>query len=235
MEMNNHYKHTDVGMIPEDWDAVPLGSLAHSVNRGASPRPIDSPIWFEDSSLTGWVRISDVTQSGRYLLYTTQHLSSQGIRSSRFIPIGSLIMSICATVGHPIETRIPSCIHDGFVVFENPRVDQGFLYYVLKQMEPHWSSRGQTGSQMNLNTELIKGTLVAIPPTKAEQEAIAEVLTNADTLIESLEHLIAKKRLVKEGTMQALLTGKKRLPGFNGKWEVKRLGVCLSNGRLAAS
>jgi len=65
---------------------------------------------------------------------------------------------------------------------------------------------------------------IAFPPTKTEQEAIAEALSDADSLIESLEQLIAKKRQLKQGAMQELLTGKKRQPGFSGKWEAKRLG-----------
>jgi type I restriction enzyme, S subunit len=64
---------------------------------------------------------------------------------------------------------------------------------------------------------------VALPPTKAEQAAIAEALSDADALIESLEQLIAKKCHVKQGAMQELLTGKKRLPGFSRAWQVKRL------------
>jgi len=63
-----------------------------------------------------------------------------------------------------------------------------------------------------------------LPPTKAEQESIAEALSDADALIESLDQLIAKKRQIKQGAMQELLTCKRRLPGFSGEWEVKRLG-----------
>ncbi len=59
---------------------------------------------------------------------------------------------------------------------------------------------------------------VPLPPTKAEQEAIAEALSDADALIESLEQLLVKKRQLKQGSMQQLLTGKKRLPGFSGEW-----------------
>lgn len=65
---------------------------------------------------------------------------------------------------------------------------------------------------------------IVFPPTSAEQEAIAEALGDADALIESLEQLVAKKRDVKQGAMQELLTGKRRLPGFTGKWEMKPLG-----------
>lgn len=64
---------------------------------------------------------------------------------------------------------------------------------------------------------------IALPPTKAEQEAIAEALSDADALIESLEQLLAKKRQLKQGVMQELLTGKRRLPGFTGEWEVANL------------
>jgi type I restriction enzyme S subunit len=78
---------------------------------------------------------------------------------------------------------------------------------------------------MTLNTALIKNTSTPLPPTKAEQEAIAEALSDADALIESLEQLLAKKRQVKQGAMQELLTGKKRLRGFSGKWAFKRLAA----------
>ena len=73
---------------------------------------------------------------------------------------------------------------------------------------------------------------VLLPPTKAEQEAIAEALSDADALIESLEQLLAKKRHIKQGGMQELLTGKKRLPGFFGEWMQKPLaeGIRLSSG-----
>jgi type I restriction enzyme, S subunit len=70
------------------------------------------------------------------------------------------------------------------------------------------------------------GTLkIPLPPTKAEQEAIAGALGDAVALIEFLEQLIAKKRQIKQGAMQELLTGKRRLPGFSGQWHVKRLGT----------
>ena len=69
---------------------------------------------------------------------------------------------------------------------------------------------------------------VAIPSTKGEQESIAEALSDTDALIESLDQLIAKKRQIKQGTMQELLTGKRRLPGFGGEWKVKNFGDLLT-------
>lgn len=192
-----------------EWEVKRLGELA-KIQRGASPRPIDNPVWFDDSSSVGWVRISDVTRAGMFLLETTQRLSPLGVKHSRPVSSGSLIMSICATVGRPIITQIEVCIHDGFVVFDNLEADQRFLYYVLKWIEPDWSKHGQTGSQMNLNTGLINGTRISLPST-AEQAAIASVLTEMDAELASLEQRRDKTRALKQAMMQELLTGRTRL------------------------
>jgi Restriction endonuclease S subunits len=173
------------------WRDYSLGDLA-TIQRGASPRPIDSPIWFDRDSAVGWVRISDVPRVGMYLTETTQRLSEQGIQRSRPVPAGSLIMSICATVGLPVITKIDTCIHDGFVVFESLRVDQMYLYYVLKSLEDTWRQHGQTGSQMNLNTGIINTATITVPTTQAEQTAIATVLSDLDAEIAALEARIAQ-------------------------------------------
>jgi type I restriction enzyme S subunit len=191
------------------WETKRLGDIA-KIQRGASPRPIDSPVWFDENSPIGWVRISDVTRSGMFLQETTQRLSPLGVAHSRPVPTGSLIMSICATVGRPVITKINVCIHDGFVVFDNLQADQLFLYYVLKWIEPDWSKHGQTGSQMNLNTGLITGTPILLPPLP-EQTAIATVLSDMDLELAALEQRRDKTRALKQGMMQELLTGRTRL------------------------
>ena len=122
------YKQTEVGEIPEDWECKTINEVAR-VTRGASPRPIDSPIWFDLNSNIGWVRISDVTKSNIFLTETTQKLSTLGIGTVAPVKKGNLIMSICATVGRPMITQIDVCIHDGFVVLDSLKVNQRFLYY----------------------------------------------------------------------------------------------------------
>lgn len=192
-----------------EWEMKRLGELA-TIQRGASPRPIDDPAWFDNNSPVGWVRISDVTKTDMFLRETTQRLSHRGIQHSRPVPAGNLIMSICATVGRPVITQLDVCIHDGFVVFDQLQADQAFIYYVLKWIEPEWSRHGQTGSQMNLNTGLINGTTVRLPPPP-EQTAIASVLSDMDAELAALEARRDKTRLLKQGMMQELLTGKTRL------------------------
>jgi type I restriction enzyme S subunit len=187
-----------------------LGEIA-TIVRGASPRPIEDPKWFDENSSIGWVRISDVTKSIKILTDTTQKLSELGILSSRYVAENNLIMSICATVGRPILTRINVCIHDGFVVFRNPQIEINYLYYYLSFIEKDWSKNGQTGSQMNLNTTLINTTEIPIPPTKEEQTHIATILSDMDAEIAVLETKLEKYRNIKLGMMQELLTGKIRL------------------------
>lgn len=197
-----------------EWEVKRLGDIAN-IQRGASPRPIDSPVWFDRNSTVGWVRIADITNAGRFLNETTQRLSSLGVKESRPVAAGSLIMSICATVGRPIITNIDVCIHDGFVVFGKLETDQMFIYYVLKWIEPDWSKHGQTGSQMNLNTGLINGTKIKLP-SLSEQTAIAKVLSDMDAEIEALEERRTKTQNIKQGMMQELLTGKTRLIAQEG-------------------
>ncbi|MCE7728505.1 restriction endonuclease subunit S [Vibrio campbellii] len=217
------YKKTEIGVIPEDWDASRMGDLA-KIQRGASPRPIDNPIWFDRNSEIGWLRISDVTKTSKYLTETTQSLSQLGVDNSRYVASGNLVMSICATVGKPIITRRHLCIHDGFVVFNNLQVEQNYMYYILKDLEDEWGKQGQTGSQMNLNTDLINSTFISVPQNKNEQTAIANALSDVDALLAELEKLIAKKQAIKTATMQQLLTGKTRLPQFATYSEGEKLG-----------
>lgn len=73
---------------------------------------------------------------------------------------------------------------------------------------------GCGAGQPNVSQEIVKKINIPIPPTIKEQQRIANALSDVDTLIESLEKLIAKKKNIKQGAMQQLLTGKKRLPGF---------------------
>ena len=192
-----------------EWEETRLGHIA-KIQRGASPRPIDSPIWFDENSSVGWVRISDVTRSGMFLDETTQRLSSLGVSHSRPVASGRLIMSICATVGRPIITKVDVCIHDGFVAFDGLDAEQLFVYYLLKWLEPTWSKHGQTGSQMNLNTGLINGAEILLPP-RDEQAAIAAVLSDMDAELTTLEVRRVKTRALKQAMMQELLTGRTRL------------------------
>ncbi|WRA08089.1 restriction endonuclease subunit S [Helicobacter pylori] len=187
----------DALTTPSNWQRVRLGDVAE-IKRGASPRPIENPKWFCTNSNVGWVRISDISKNSRFLYKTAQKLSKKGIEKSRLVKQNSLIMSMCATIGKPIITKIDTCIHDGFVVFENPKIDLNYLYYFLCYIEKEWLESGQQGSQVNLNVDLIKNKEVFCPKDLNEQIAIANILSDVDHYLYTLDALILKKESVKK-------------------------------------
>nr|WP_033748610.1 restriction endonuclease subunit S [Helicobacter pylori] len=196
--------------LPKDWQKVRLGDIAE-IKRGASPRPIENPKWFCANSNVGWVRISDISKNSRFLYKTAQKLSKKSIEKSRFIKQNSLIMSMCATIGKPIITKIDTCIHDGFVVFENPKIDLNYLYYFLCYIEKEWLESGQQGSQVNLNVDLIKNKEVFCPKDLNEQAAIANILSDVDSEIISLKNKKRQFENIKKALNHDLMSAKIRV------------------------
>ncbi len=192
------------------WQRVRLGDIAE-IKRGASPRPIENPKWFCANSNVGWVRISDISKNSRFLYKTAQKLSKKGIEKSRFIKQNSLIMSMCATIGKPIITKIDTCIHDGFVVFENPKINLNYLYYFLCYIEKEWLESGQQGSQVNLNVDLIKNKEVFYPKDLNEQIAIANILSALDSEIISLKNKKRQFENIKKALNHDLMSAKIRV------------------------
>ena len=177
-----------LGQVPAHWQVKKIKRLC-LVRRGASPRPIDDPAYFDDDGAYAWVRISDVTASERYLKTTTQRLSTLGQSKSVALEPGELFLSIAATVGKPIITTIRCCIHDGFVYFVGLQENREFLFYLFSCGEAY-KGLGKLGTQLNLNTDTIGGILVPVPKPD-EQQAIVRSL-NCETKV--LDALIAEVR-----------------------------------------
>ncbi|ENQ8748979.1 restriction endonuclease subunit S [Vibrio parahaemolyticus] len=195
------FKADDGSEFP-DWEEKTFGDIS-DIKRGASPRPISDPKWFDANSNVGWVRISDVTRSGRELLKTEQYLTEEGIKKSRLIPVGSMIMSICATIGKPIYTTFPVCIHDGFVVFSNLSVQSEYIYYYLVYIEKNWYRFGQPGSQVNLNTDIVGNEIVRVP-SQEEQIKIVNFLSAIDQKIDLASSELEKVKEWKKGLLQQM-------------------------------
>ena len=181
-----------LGDVPEHW-AVKAIKWESPVLRGASPRPIDNEIYFDDEGEYAWVRIADVSAAGMYLRDTTQRLSELGQSLSVPLQPGALFLSIAGTVGTPCITAIKCCIHDGFVYFPYWRGDARFLFYLFASGEPY-KGLGKLGTQLNLNTDTVGGVVVGVPPD-GEQYAIADFL---DRETEKIDTLVAKKRTLIE-------------------------------------
>lgn len=174
------------------------------IRRGASPRPIGDPTYFGGN--VGWVRISDVTSSSKFLRKTDQYLSKLGESKSLRVDKGDLVMSICGTIGKPIIIDMPACIHDGFVqLYEIKNADVEYLYYVLQFSEKGLERKGQPGTQVNLNTTIVGDYLIYAPPL-LQQQKIAKILSNCDEVIKKTEAAIVKYQALKQGMMHDLFT-----------------------------
>ena len=202
------YKDSGVewlGEVPEHWTVIALKWLS-PVFRGASPRPIDDPIYFDDEGEFGWVRIADVTASpDGYLYETTQKLSVLGSSLSVKLDPDELFLSIAGSVGKPCITKIKACIHDGFVYFPWLSVDQRFLYRVFES-GLCFGGLGKMGTQLNLNTDTVGGICIAVPPAH-ELSKVLEFLDHEtariDELIEEQQRLI---ELLKEKRRSIVLS-----------------------------
>ncbi|MFD1406937.1 restriction endonuclease subunit S [Kroppenstedtia eburnea] len=198
-----------LGEVPEHWKVLKIKWLS-KVKRGASPRPIEDPIYFDNNGEYAWVRIADVTSSNMYLKKTSQTLSELGASLSVKLPPGKLFLSIAGSVGKPCISGIKCCIHDGFVYFPDLQENEKFFYYVFASGAPY-GGLGKLGTQLNLNTDIVGDIYTGVPEIK-EQLEIVKYLDNQtskiDTLISKLQIQITKIKEYRQALISSAVTGK---------------------------
>ncbi|MDC7704703.1 restriction endonuclease subunit S [Vogesella indigofera] len=151
--------------------------------------------------------------------------NSEGVRTA--LKAGDVLISITADIGivgwvaPDIEQPAYINQHIALARFGSDRVDTRYLAYFLAgtASQRRFISMSDAGAKAGMNLAGVRAVLAALPPTIDEQNKIAQALADADALIDSLEQLLAKKRQIKQGAMQELLTGKRRLPGFDSQWK----------------
>lgn len=203
------------------WETTTLGEIGDIAN-GATPSTHVSGHW---NGSIPWCTPTDITGApGKYLVETERMITPSGLAScsARVLPSGALLLCSRATIGKIKIATEPTCTNQGFKSIVCRRgAHNEFIYYLLLTLEPTMVGRA-TGSTF---LEISKRDVAAIEiqlPSVDEQIAIADVLSDVDRLLGSLDALIAKKRAVKHATMQQLLTGRTRLPGFSSTWQVQR-------------
>lgn len=231
-QLKKGYKQTEVGVIPEDWEVKNLGEVAKAEGGYAF-----SSKKFLNSGKFQVVKMSNL-YGGHLDLERSQSFLDELNSNEHYFQLkqNDILITLTGTVGKT-DYGYSYRINEEKNLLLNQRVariicdtttNPAYLGYEFKTnrflKQFFEKAKGGTGNQANIGTNDIEEISIPLPPTKAEQTAIATVLSDADALISGLEKLIAKKRHIKKGAMQELLTGKKRLPGFRGKWEVKKLG-----------
>jgi len=183
-----------------EWEEKYIGELADIV-RGASPRPIQDPKWFDTNSEIGWLRISDVTSQNGRIYSLEQKISKLGQEKTRVLTEPHLLLSIAATVGKPVVNYVKTGVHDGFLIFMNPKFDREFMFQWLEMFREKWNRYGQPGSQVNLNSDIVKNQKILVPCME-EQQAIGAYFSNLDNLIVAHQEKISQLENLKKKLLQ---------------------------------
>jgi len=233
MELKPGYKQTEVGVIPEDWHSTTVGGIASSARNAIVGGPFGSDLVSRDYVHYGVPVIRGQNLGARQLsgdFALVSPAKADSLEANLARP-GDLVFTQRGTLGQ--VSLVPDMPFDRYLVSQsqmkvsvNREVsDPLFFYYVFISEEQQQYIRQntiQTGVP-HINLGILREIPVQLPPLR-EQRAIAAALSDVDALIGALDKLIAKKRDLRQGAIQRLLSGKQRLPGFQGKWEVKRLG-----------
>lgn len=223
--MKHRYKHTDVGAIPLDWKVQLLNQLAE-IRSGGTPSTTQPRFWDGDIP---WCTPTDITRldGHKYLIQTERKITTSGLKNSsaEILPVDSILMTSRATIGESAINKVPISTNQGFknfVPFAN--VDVDFLYYLIKMHKQTFISLCGGSTFLEIGKKQLEIFPVALPDNLNEQQAIGRALSDADALAEGLEKLLEKKKRIKQGAMQELFTGNRRLPGSSGKPKIMKLG-----------
>lgn len=231
--MRKGYKQTEVGVIPEEWATATIRDVAANVRNAIVGGPFGSELVSRDYVNEGIPVIRGQNMgvpwvSGSFV-FVTQTKANQ-LEANLARP-GDIVFTQRGTLGQ--VSIVPIEPFDRYLVSQSQMkvtvnraiAEPLFLYHLFQStagQELICGSTIQTGVP-HINLGILRAMPIPLPPLP-EQRAIAAALADVDALITGLDQLIAKKRDIKQATMQQLLTGQKRLPGFRGEWETKRLG-----------
>lgn len=202
------YKDTEVGRIPVDWEVKKLQEIFDITAGGDLRKDMYSKI--KDDIHVYPIYSNGLDNKGLY-----------GYSSNYDYTEEAITVTARGTIGYAIYRDHKFCAI-GRVLVLKPKLKIN-NFFVSQYINNNIEFTIENTGVPQLTAPKISVYKIPLPPLP-EQKAIAKVLSDIDELIESIEKLIHKKKQIKQGAMQELLTGKKRLPGFSGKWEVKRLG-----------
>lgn len=222
------YKDSEVGRIPTDWEVAQLKDLTDIIT-GATPSTSINEYWNGDIP---WMSSGELNMKLVRSVYG--RITQKGYDScgTHMIPPLCVLIGLAGqgkTRGTAAINYISLCTNQSIAsILPSSYFDSFFLFYWLDNQyyNLRMLSAGD-GGRGGLNKQLLLNLWVPLPPLK-EQNAIANSLSSIDSLISSLDELIEKKRMIKDGLMQELLTGKKRLARFNGEWKQITLGEYCS-------
>jgi len=227
MEMKPGYKQTEVGVIPEEWEVKLLPEVCRFRGGKAHEQYISGHGQYV------CVNSKFISTEGNVRKYSTANFCCANLNDVLMV-MSDLPNGRALAKTYLVERSDFYAVNQRVCALTAYRDSPKFLFYILNR-NPYFLKFDNGVSQTHLLNNVFRACPIPLPPTDAEQEAIAKALNDADALIASLDQLIAKNRHIKQGAMQNLLTGKTRLPGFSGKWEtetLRALADCFDNLRV---
>ena len=229
MKIPQGYKQTEVGIIPEDWSIMQLGDIG-TFSKGSGISKDES-----NSGNIPCIRYGEIyTIHDFYIKKYHSFISEDIAKQSKLLKYGDILFAASGETKEDIGKCVAflsdcKAYAGGDIIILSPKVhsfDSKYLGYILNTSEiaKQKASKGQGDAIVHITTETLSNLIVPIPPTIEEQRRIAEVLSDVDGLITALDKKIAKKKLIKQASMQQLLTGKKRLKEFSDEWHAITLG-----------
>ena len=210
MELRPGYKQTDLGVIPEEWDVPLLDSVA---KRGSGHTPDKKYPEYWNGPIK-WISLKDSDAlDNLYIENTAATITQVGIINSSAVvhPAGTVVLSRDAGVGKSAIIKSDMAVSQHFIAWQcGPNLYNIFLYYWLQAAKPEFERIAMGNTIKTIGLPYFRALKVPLPSI-LEQTAIATALSDVDALIASLGKLITKKRNIKQGAMQLLLTGKIRL------------------------
>lgn len=212
------YKQSEVGVIPEEWEATVISKIVELINgRGFKPHE-----WAK----TGLpiIRIQNLNGSDEFNYYSGSYDPKLVVERGQllFAWSGSRGTSFGPHIWYGSKAVLN--YHTWKISQRSDTVEMDYLFWALKKLTTTIEDEAHGASAL-VHTQKNEVEKMRIPlPPLPEQKRISQVLGDVDALIQKLEALIAKKRDIKQAAMKELLTGKRRLPGFSGPWETKKLG-----------
>ena len=204
-----------------EWQTKKLGEIC-DIERGGSPRPIKSFITKNPDGIN-WIKISDATASGKYIFKTEEKIRPEGAKRSRMVHEGDFILSNSMSFGRPYIMETAGCIHDGWLVLHQPKVDPDYLYYVLgSDLVFNQFDRLAAGSTVrNLNIRLAKSVEIPYPPLPEQQRIVAildQAFASIATAKANAEKNLLNARALFESHLQSIFTNRSK------KWIERSLG-----------
>lgn len=207
------YKQTEVGVIPEEWVVEPLEDIV-VITSGFSPTGRVS-----DDGVTPYYKVETLNQEGNYLSVVNYRVKSPAIAKAGEIVFPKRGASIFL---NKVKIFKYDSSFDTNLMSIKVSINYSNIYIFYSLLRFKLSNIADVTSVPQINNKHIRPIKLAFPPL-SEQRAIASALADMDALLDSLEDLLTKKRQLKQAAMQELLTGRRRLEGFEGEWQEKPL------------